>query len=93
ENLAGIIVDAPPKDGLTGGTGVAIDWDKLAMMKRSHWPALILAGGLSPKNVANAIAKVQPFGVDVASGVEVTKGEKDEQLMRAFCDAVYSVQQ
>lgn len=91
ENLAGIIVDAPPKDGFTGGTGVAIDWDKLAKIKQSHWPALILAGGLTPENVAMAIAKVKPYGVDVASGVEVTKGVKDENLIRQFCDAANSV--
>lgn len=91
DNLAGILVDAPPKDGLTGGTGVTIDWDKLALMKQKHWPPLILAGGLTPENVATAIEKVKPYGVDVASGVEITKAVKDETLMQAFCDAVYSV--
>ncbi len=92
DNLAGIIVDAPPKDGLTGGTGVAIDWDKLATMKQKHWPPLILAGGLTPENVGQAIAKVKPYGVDVASGVEVERGVKDENLIKQFCDAVYAVQ-
>jgi len=92
QNLAGIIVDAPPKDGLTGGTGVAIDWDKLSQMKQPHWPALILAGGLTPQNVAQAITTVKPYGVDVASGVEIKRGVKDQTLIEQFCDAVCSVQ-
>lgn len=91
ENLAGILVDAPPKDGLTGGTGVAIDWGKLAAMKKPHWPALILAGGLTPGNVCNAIATVKPYGVDVASGVEIERGIKDENLIQQFCAAVFDV--
>jgi phosphoribosylanthranilate isomerase len=90
DNLAGIIVDAPPKDGLTGGTGVVIDWNKLAHMKQKHWPPLILAGGLTPDNVAQAIRTVRPYGVDVASGVEVERGVKDENLIRQFCAAVHS---
>lgn len=89
DNLAGIIVDAPPKDGLTGGTGVTIDWNKLAHVKQKHWPPLILAGGLNPENVGQAIRIVRPYGVDVASGVESERGVKDEKLMRAFCEAVF----
>ena len=89
KNSAGIIVDAPPKDGLTGGTGVAIDWGKLAAMKKPHWPALILAGGLTPGNVADAITTVKPYGVDVASGVEIDRGLKDANLIQQFCAAVF----
>ncbi|MBL4700739.1 MAG: phosphoribosylanthranilate isomerase [Phycisphaeraceae bacterium] len=88
QNLAGIIIDAPPKDGLTGGTGVALDWEKLSQIKQPHWPPLILAGGLTPGNVRQAITTVKPYGVDVASGVEIERGFKDQTLIEQFCDAV-----
>ncbi len=90
-NLAAILVDAPPAAGLTGGTGQTIDWVKLAQMKRDDWPPLILAGGLTPLNVAQAIEVVKPYGVDVASGVEKQRGIKDSLLIQAFCQAVHDV--
>ena len=68
-------------DDLAGGTGRSFDW--------SAWPEsdrrLILAGGLGPDNVAAAIARTQPYAVDVASGVEAdVKGRKDAELVRRF---------
>lgn len=67
------------RPGTPGGTGESFDWE-LATGRRSPAP-LILAGGLRPENVAEAIAAVRPFAVDVASGVEVEPGVKDHALM------------
>ena len=51
---------------------------------------VIIAGGLDPDNVGDLLQKVQPFGVDVSSGVEHTRGKKDHGRIQAFCDAVRS---
>lgn len=70
------------KDGLRGGTGEIFDWDlakHAATLKR-----IILAGGLTPENVADAVKRVRPYGVDVASGVEKAKGIKDYDKMKKF---------
>ncbi|HEX3173111.1 MAG TPA: phosphoribosylanthranilate isomerase [Solirubrobacterales bacterium] len=71
--------------GLWGGTGESFDWGLLAE-RRSEVPA-VLAGGLRPDNVAEAIAVACPFAVDVASGVEVEPGHKDHAAMTAFFEA------
>lgn len=71
--------------GQWGGTGTMADWDAAATLSRL-WP-LLLAGGLTPENVAAAIAAVQPLGVDVSSGVETNK-VKDPAKIRAFVRAV-----
>jgi phosphoribosylanthranilate isomerase len=71
--------------GLWGGTGESFDWGLLAE-RRSEVPA-ILAGGLRPENVAEAIAVARPFAVDVASGVEAEPGRKDHAAMTAFFEA------
>ncbi len=72
--------------GMFGGSGVTVDWALLAReYDRQQFPPLILAGGLTPDNVAEAIAQVRPFGVDVASGVE-TEGEKNLALCERFLD-------
>jgi phosphoribosylanthranilate isomerase len=68
--------------GRPGGTGESFDWDLLAG-RRSEVP-LILAGGLTPANVAEGIDVARPFAVDVASGVEAEPGVKDHALMGAF---------
>ncbi len=68
--------------GRPGGTGESFDWDLLAG-RRSEVP-LILAGGLTPANVAEGIDVARPFAVDVASGVEAEPGVKDHALMAAF---------
>ena len=71
--------------GAPGGTGESFDWELLAR-RRSKVP-LILAGGLRPENVADAIAVARPFAVDVASGVESSPGVKDHALMAAFAES------
>jgi len=71
--------------GLWGGSGESFDWGLLAE-RRSHVPAIV-AGGLRPDNVAEAIATTHPYAVDVASGVEAEPGRKDHAAMRAFLDA------
>jgi phosphoribosylanthranilate isomerase len=71
--------------GVPGGTGESFDWDLLAA-RRSDVP-LIVAGGLRPGNVGEAIAVTRPFAVDVASGVEAEPGVKDHELMAAFSEA------
>jgi phosphoribosylanthranilate isomerase len=72
--------------GRSGGTGTVFDWRLLA---GRTWPVpVILAGGLDPDNVGEAIARVHPSAVDVASGVESSPGIKDENKMRLFFEAV-----
>ena len=72
-------------DGLWGGTGESFDWG-LLRERRSEVPAIV-AGGLRPENVAEAIAVTHPFAVDVASGVEAEPGRKDHAAMLAFFEA------
>jgi phosphoribosylanthranilate isomerase len=83
------LVDAVVQ-GAYGGTGVTADWPKAAAFARQH--AIFLAGGLQPENVASAISRVKPWGVDVASGVESTPGVKDIEKMRSFIQAVRSME-
>ena len=70
-------------DGKLGGTGAVHDWDNSAAVVRSMKVPVILAGGLNPGNVAEAIRKVGPYAVDVSSGLE-THGRKDPEKVRAF---------
>ncbi len=70
----------------TGGRGLAPDWDRAAKIAKST--NLVLAGGLSPDNVAEAIRIVRPWAVDVSSGVESSPGIKDPKLIAAFVAAV-----
>jgi phosphoribosylanthranilate isomerase len=75
--------------GLPGGTGESFDWELLAG-RRSAVP-MILAGGLTPANVAEGISVVRPYAVDVASGVESAPGVKDHELMAEFAHAAGGV--
>jgi phosphoribosylanthranilate isomerase len=77
----------PHVAGSYGGTGRSVPWSWLAQKWRDEWPPLILAGGLRPENVAEAVRTVRPWGVDVASGVESEPGMKDPALVAAFVAA------
>ena len=69
--------------GARGGTGQTCDWD-LARAARDTGAPLILAGGLTPDNVADAVRQVEPYAVDTAGGVESAPGKKDHDKLRAF---------
>jgi phosphoribosylanthranilate isomerase len=79
-----ILLDAhdPVKQG---GTGTTIDWARASRIAKTR--RVILAGGLTPENVAAAIQEVRPFAVDVASGVEASPGVKDHARLRKFIGA------
>ena len=80
-----LLVDAAVK-GVYGGSGVTADWSAAAELAKKY--SLLLAGGLTPENVADAVRQVKPWGVDVASGVEAGAGEKDPSKMSAFVNAI-----
>ena len=84
-----MLIDAAVK-GVYGGSGVTADWSAAAELAKKY--PLLLAGGLTPENVADAVRQVQPWGVDVASGVESAPGEKDAEKMSAFVKAVREVE-
>jgi phosphoribosylanthranilate isomerase len=71
-----------------GGTGLTPRWERLAGL--SGPGRLILAGGLDPENVGDAVSLVKPFGVDVSSGIETAPGKKDPKRMHAFVEAARS---
>lgn len=73
---------------LPGGTGKTFDWGRLQDLNEKLRSRLVLAGGLTPDNVKAAIALVSPFGVDVSSGVEASKGIKDHGKMKSFIEGV-----
>ena len=81
----GILLDAYTP-GIPGGTGEMFDWSRIPSDLATH---IILAGGLSAANVANAIAEVSPYAVDVSGGVEASKGIKDSKKMIDFMNEVY----
>jgi phosphoribosylanthranilate isomerase len=89
EAAPALLLDASVK-GSFGGTGITADWKSAAELAK-HLP-LLLAGGLTPENVADAVRQVRPWGVDVASGVESTPGVKDVSKMKAFVQAVKNLQ-
>jgi phosphoribosylanthranilate isomerase len=79
-----VMVDAKI-DGRLGGTGQTFDWSLVVELAKKR--KLVLAGGLTPANVAAAIRAVRPWCVDVASGVEKAPGDKDLEKVRAFIEA------
>ena len=85
KDVPALLVDASVK-GVYGGSGVTADWTSAAELAKKY--PLLLAGGLTPENVADAVRQVKPWGVDVASGVESAPGEKDTSKMKAFVKAV-----
>ena len=88
-DAAGLLVDTrlPGETMMPGGTGVPFDWT-LVRGVREHARFLMLAGGLAPDNVAEALTAVRPDAVDVSSGVESLPGRKDPAKVRAFVRAV-----
>jgi len=87
-STAGFLLDAYTKEA-RGGTGEKFNWD-LAVQAQQLRKPVFLAGGLTPDNVAEAVRKVEPFGVDVSSGVESEPGKKDPEKMAAFVKAAKS---
>jgi phosphoribosylanthranilate isomerase len=85
-----ILLDAYEKDA-PGGTGKLFDWDVAIKAAQSKEIKLVLAGGLNPDNVQEAVIRVGPFGVDVSSGVESSPGKKDIALIEKFIEGVRSV--
>jgi len=75
------LVDAAVK-GVYGGSGITSDWSAATGLAKRY--PFLLAGGLTPENVADAVRQVKPWGVDVASGVESAVGEKEASKMKAF---------
>jgi phosphoribosylanthranilate isomerase len=80
---AGLLLDTVAADA-RGGTGTSFDWDVAAELGKRV--PFLLAGGLTAENVAGAVAQVEPWGVDVSTGVE-TDGQKDVEKIRAFVRA------
>ncbi|MCL9658815.1 phosphoribosylanthranilate isomerase [Pseudomonas protegens] len=81
---SGILLDTYV-EGVPGGTGEAFDW---SLVPQGLSKPIILAGGLSAQNVAEAITRVRPYAVDVSGGVEQSKGIKDPAKIQAFMQAV-----
>ncbi len=86
--VRGFVVDAFSEEAY-GGTGQTTDWTLAAEAAKAA--KILLAGGLTPENVGEAIEKVRPYGVDVSSGVEASLGKKDPEKVRAFIRAVRGV--
>lgn len=85
--VGAVLLDTYHKDKLGGG-GEKFDWDLACEAKRLTDRPIILAGGLTPTNVQDALEAVRPYGVDVSSGVEASPGVKDHAKVKAFIRAV-----
>ncbi|MCW8887142.1 MAG: phosphoribosylanthranilate isomerase [Motiliproteus sp.] len=84
QDAKALLLDAY-RPGVPGGTGETFDWQ---LIPEDLSKPVILAGGLTPQNVATAVRQVRPFGVDVSGGVEAAKGIKDSQLVTQFINEV-----
>jgi phosphoribosylanthranilate isomerase len=89
QKIYAMMLDSHPNTAV-GGTGTTFDWSNTQGLVQSlgSFVPVIVAGGLTPTNVAEAMRILKPWGVDVASGVEATPGKKDPQKVRAFISAV-----
>jgi phosphoribosylanthranilate isomerase len=83
DKVSAFLLDTFTPD-ILGGTGQIFNWDIAVYAKQ--FSRIILAGGLTPDNVAAAIRRVRPYGVDVSSGVESKKGKKDHKKMKSFIE-------
>jgi phosphoribosylanthranilate isomerase len=84
KQASGLLLDAY-RPGIPGGTGESFEWSRVP--QNSTLP-IVLAGGLTPDNVGEAIGRAHPFAVDVSGGVELARGVKDQEKMAAFMTAV-----
>ncbi|MFX4228716.1 MAG: phosphoribosylanthranilate isomerase [Porticoccaceae bacterium] len=87
KSARGLLLDTYQK-GVPGGTGERFDWDQVPEPGPDDNQYIVLAGGLTPENVAEAVESVRPYAVDVSGGVESAPGRKDADRIRAFLDAV-----
>jgi phosphoribosylanthranilate isomerase len=83
KSVAGVLVDSQTVSA-SGGTGTSFDWKAVAPLVAHSCPPVIVAGGLTPEKVIDAVAAMQPWGVDVSSGVEDAPGVKNPDRIRAF---------
>ena len=83
--VSGYVLDSYV-EGRDGGTGISFNWD--LAREASQFGPVIIGGGLHPGNVSLAVTMVQPYGVDVCSGVELSPGKKDQEKVRDFIRAV-----
>lgn len=81
----GLLVDTPAVDG-GGGTGETHDWELTRELAADLDSPLVLAGGLTPENVTDAVRALEPFAVDVASGIENAEGRTDPEAIRTFVE-------
>jgi len=87
EHVRGYLLDTFHKD-MAGGTGKTFDWNQVKKLRLRR--PLLLAGGLNPDNILDALARVRPYGVDVNSGVEISPGIKDHDRIRTLVSRVRS---
>jgi phosphoribosylanthranilate isomerase len=91
ENLGGFVLE-PARTGQAGGSGVANDWNTIEKLQRDglfhELPPLVAAGGLAPETVAEVVARIRPWAVDVSSGVEESRGVKSKEKIQRFVGAV-----
>ena len=89
KEITALLIDSGSGDR-PGGTGVRFDWEgaKVGIWHLGSMVPIVVAGGLTPQNVSDAIKALRPWGVDVSSGVEAVPGKKDPEKVRAFVRAV-----